>query len=229
MLSFLGEVALHRLTWQKVWSLNAIQEGDSVSSIAWSPDGKMIAITYEVSKKLCIVDIENKHILHTGQLFEKCTVKGITWLPLIPGESLFPKDDESSGNPLGDYLPPLPSLNRSFNQEPGKTANEHTNGLDMLFVSNLSEFFFFCERKNFVKLLVNLQITDTESNVFMYVFGKFFCGFVNLHSPVLDISGGSGNPIWATTRLESGIQVNRLSSCLLETDKAFFKVYKNCF
>lgn len=43
---FLGEVALHRLAWTKAWSLSAPKDGLKVKSIAWRPDGKIIAIAY---------------------------------------------------------------------------------------------------------------------------------------------------------------------------------------
>lgn len=43
-------MALHRLTWQKVWSLPPPSEGVTVKGIAWRPDGKVIAIAYSTSE-----------------------------------------------------------------------------------------------------------------------------------------------------------------------------------
>lgn len=45
-----GEVALHRLTWQKVWSLAPPSESATVKGMAWRPDGKVIAVAYSTSK-----------------------------------------------------------------------------------------------------------------------------------------------------------------------------------
>jgi hypothetical protein len=37
---FLFQVALHRLSWQKVWTLAAPCEMSKVAALAWRPDGK---------------------------------------------------------------------------------------------------------------------------------------------------------------------------------------------
>lgn len=47
---FAGEVALHRLTWQKVWTLPPPSEGTYVKGMAWRPDGKVIAVAYSNSR-----------------------------------------------------------------------------------------------------------------------------------------------------------------------------------
>jgi len=39
--SVAGEVVLHRLAWQKVWTLPAIGENIKVQAMAWRPDGKV--------------------------------------------------------------------------------------------------------------------------------------------------------------------------------------------
>jgi hypothetical protein len=44
---FIGEVSLHRLTWQRVWSLAAPKDKTLVTALAWRPDGKQLAIAYD--------------------------------------------------------------------------------------------------------------------------------------------------------------------------------------
>jgi len=39
-LVFHVQVALHRLSWQKVWNLAAPSETSKVAALAWRPDGK---------------------------------------------------------------------------------------------------------------------------------------------------------------------------------------------
>ena len=143
--SFLGELALHRLNWQRVWLLSPHEEGEKISNIAWRPDGKIIAISYSHSKLLCLVDIENKNIVHKTRLKtdEHCTC--IAWLSLTPsgcGSSNCSSNSSTASNGektclscTGDYLPPLPNLSRSFGQEPER-KEFLSQTLDMLFVSD---------------------------------------------------------------------------------------------
>lgn len=49
--SFTGEIFLHRLSWQKVWSIpypGSKDElvGPGVTAMAWRPDGKILAYAY---------------------------------------------------------------------------------------------------------------------------------------------------------------------------------------
>lgn len=64
-----------------------------------------------------------------------------------------------------------------------------------------------------------------DSGIDMYVFGMFYCGTIKVgNGPVLEISGGSGGPIWASCRDNVGIKVNKLSCPLLERSRAFLRV-----
>ncbi|XP_038213159.1 anaphase-promoting complex subunit 4 [Zerene cesonia] len=57
-----GEVQVHRLHWQKVWSLPPPSEDVVVDSMAWRPDGKALAIGYN-NGSVYIVDIEDKTVI----------------------------------------------------------------------------------------------------------------------------------------------------------------------
>ncbi|KAK0081196.1 hypothetical protein PV326_007815 [Microctonus aethiopoides] len=196
-----GEVALHRLTWQRVWLLNPPDESETVSNLSWRPDGKLLAVCYVNSRALYLIDIENKNILHKKDDDSKRSVTCMAWLPL---------DSQSPGNlsdnlkfmtsPTGEFLPPLPSLNRGFSHEP--------------------------ERKDFLFQTLDMLFLGHENGeVTMYVFGMFYCGTLNLGSGfVSEISGGSGKPIWISCRGNAGITVNKLSCSLLERSGAFLKV-----
>lgn len=60
----------------------------------------------------------------------------------------------------------------------------------------------------------------------MYIFGMFYCGIINVgHGPILQIIGGSGDPIWITWKDNSCIKTTRVSCSLLEKSTAFLKVF----
>lgn len=132
---FIGEVTLHRLTWQRVWLLSPQEESDTIVNLAWRPDGKLLAICYEVSKLVCLVDIENKNIIHKTKLMLHNAITCMTWLPLANLESdTLLNGSKANILPTGEYLPPLPSLNRSFGQE-SERKEVLSQTLDILFVS----------------------------------------------------------------------------------------------
>ncbi|KOX76684.1 Anaphase-promoting complex subunit 4 [Melipona quadrifasciata] len=196
-----GEVTLHRLTWQRVWLLSPQEESDTVVNLAWRPDGKLLAICYESSKLVCLVDIENKNIIHRIKLMLHNAITCMTWLPLANLEN----DASLNGNkanmlPTGEYLPPLPSLNRSFGQEP--------------------------ERKEFLSQALDILFLGLDDgNVVMYVFGMFYCGTISIgHGQILEISGGVDKLMWITWKDNNGIKASRLCCPLLEQSTAFLKV-----
>ncbi|XP_076178898.1 anaphase-promoting complex subunit 4 isoform X2 [Ptiloglossa arizonensis] len=196
-----GEVTLHRLTWQRVWLLSPQEESDTLVNLAWRPDGKLLAVCYETSKLVCLVDIENKNIIHRTEINLLSGITCMTWLPLtnLENDSSL-NSNKASMLPMGEYLPPLPSLNRSFGQEP--------------------------ERREFLFQTLDILFLGLDNgNVAMYVFGMFYCGTISVGlGRILEISGGSGKPIWITWKDNSGIKVNRLWCQLLEQNTAFLKV-----
>ncbi|CAK9809924.1 Anaphase-promoting complex subunit 4 [Anthophora quadrimaculata] len=196
-----GEVTLHRLTWQRVWLLSPQEESDTVVNLAWRPDGKLLAICYDTSKLLCLVDIENKNIIHRTKHTLHNAITSMMWLPLTNPENDTPLNSNKTNMlPTGEYLPPLPSLNRSFGQE--------------------------AERKEFLSQTLDILFLGLDDgNLAMYVFGMFYCGIISVgHGRILEISGGFGKPMWVTWKDNSGIKASRLWCPLLEKSTAFLKV-----
>ncbi|XP_033126468.1 anaphase-promoting complex subunit 4-like isoform X3 [Anneissia japonica] len=74
-----GEVVLHRLQWQRVWLLPVPAEETSkiVTALAWRPDGKVLAVSYE-SGKVFLCDVENAAILHKMEM--GLTVNCMQWI-----------------------------------------------------------------------------------------------------------------------------------------------------
>ncbi|XP_039295073.1 anaphase-promoting complex subunit 4 [Nilaparvata lugens] len=120
-----GEVALHRLSWQKVWSLPPPEEGASVKVIAWRPDGKVIAIAYS-SNDLLLVGVENRSLVHRSK-----TEGEVTCLSWTQDDSSSRSSYQSLQDLNLDFLPRLPSLSRSYGSAlsevgggPGSAAGE---------------------------------------------------------------------------------------------------------
>lgn len=193
-----GEVVLHRLTWQRVWLLSPQDESDTVVHLAWRPDGKLLAVCYEISKLLCLVDVETKNIIHKTKLPTNESTVCVKWLSLSEYENL--SMNNKTNEPTGDYLPSLPSLIRSYSAEPErKEFLSHT--LDMLFIG------------------------EKNGAVLMYIFGMFYCGIINVgNGPILQIIGGSGDPMWIAWKDNNCIKTTRISCSLLEKSIAFLKV-----
>ncbi|XP_066585778.1 anaphase-promoting complex subunit 4 [Prorops nasuta] len=197
-----GEIALHRfMSWQRVWLLSPPGESDNIVNIAWRPDGKLMAACYRNSELLCLVDIENKNIVSKTNIVSITTVTCMTWLPLSSMDADNNLDSSKYNSaPRNNYLPTLPSLNRTFIQEP--EHKEHlSHKLDILFIG------------------------QENGNIGMYVFGMFYCGKISIgHEPVLEISGILNGSMWITQKCNSGVNVNRFTCPLLEKSTAFLKV-----
>lgn len=134
MWNLTGEVVLHRLTWQRVWLLSPQDESDTSAHLAWRPDGKLLAVCYEISKLLCLVDVETKNIIHKIKLPTNEVTVCVKWLSLSNTEHESLLTSDKTNKPTGEYLPPLPSLIRSYSAEPErKEFLSHI--LDMLFVN----------------------------------------------------------------------------------------------
>lgn len=43
-----ADIHLYRMTWQKVWTLNAPHQGISITAMAWRPDGKGLKFIYSL-------------------------------------------------------------------------------------------------------------------------------------------------------------------------------------
>ncbi|CAH1783044.1 unnamed protein product [Owenia fusiformis] len=140
----LGEVVLHRLSWQKVWTLAPPGEEIKVRGLAWRPDGKVLAVGYSTGTvQLC--DVENSDCIHSITL-----PHGITCLQWVAEQNL---NDESNASQSENYcadtsdtfLPKLQPLNKSYgtiakgqsedNVEDGKKLKGQTE-LNVLVIGN---------------------------------------------------------------------------------------------
>lgn len=114
--------------------LSPQDESDTIAHLAWRPDGKLLGVCYENSKLLFLIDVETKNVIHKTKMPTNDLTVCIKWL-LLPSVECDSSStiDKTDISPTGDYLPPLPALNRTFNQEPER-KEFLTHTLDMLYV-----------------------------------------------------------------------------------------------
>ncbi|EEZ97189.1 Anaphase-promoting complex subunit 4-like Protein [Tribolium castaneum] len=159
-----GEVALHRLTWTKAWSLSAPKDGLKVTSIAWRPDGKIIAIAYS-SGQILLVKVENKSVLHTIDI--KGEVSCLNWLQDRTVKGKLPSVDEDSKQ--NQYMKHI-DLSGNFLPEPVLQQFDSPNNDDGQKTNILQE------QTDFNLLLIG----TSEGTVHVRVFGCFPCASLDL-------------------------------------------------
>ncbi|KAK4309203.1 hypothetical protein Pmani_019129 [Petrolisthes manimaculis] len=158
-----GQVAMHRLSWQRVWLINAPGEGIKVTGLAWRPDSKVLAVSY-TSGEVMLVDIEDSSPVH--KLSVNAEVTALNWA--------LHQVDETSPEPafedLSDtYLPPLPSLSKTYTGGGGEEREEGWHE-GRLFKDQTA--------------LTLLTVATATAAVHIYAFGLFHCATVDLREAV---------------------------------------------
>ncbi|XP_056005623.1 anaphase-promoting complex subunit 4-like isoform X2 [Ostrea edulis] len=106
-----GEVVLHRLSWQKVWSIPPPSEEVKVKALAWRPDGKVVAAGYS-DGRINLYHIENADTLHSTSL--EGEINCMEWVCQFSPDGAVWKPDPYKEDNFKDYLPKLQPLNRSY-------------------------------------------------------------------------------------------------------------------
>ncbi|XP_075545820.1 anaphase-promoting complex subunit 4 [Dermacentor variabilis] len=157
-----GDVALHRLSWKRVWLRTppGDKEHDvAVLSLAWRPDGKILAIGYSTGT-IILCNVENSDIVHTLTL--SCGVTCLCW----SSDGTTAEDTELQSRILyrdfsSAYLPKLPSLNKSYGcTSSAKSVEENVDDCKMLK-----------GQEDFNILVVGLA----NGSVSLYAYGVLLC------------------------------------------------------
>ncbi|CAG2237758.1 APC4 [Mytilus edulis] len=106
-----GEVVLHRLSWQKVWSVAPPGDDVKVTCLAWRPDGKVLAVSYTCGK-INLYDIENTEVLHTIELQGEIT--SLTWINQAIPEGNTWSPEPYLEDDFSQFLPKLLPLSKSY-------------------------------------------------------------------------------------------------------------------
>ncbi|XP_078004950.1 anaphase-promoting complex subunit 4 isoform X2 [Phascolarctos cinereus] len=108
-----GEVLLHRLAnFQRVWSLPPNENtGKEVTSLAWRPDGKILAFGLADTKKVILCDVEKPESLHSFSVDTPITY--MHWMEVTEENSVLTSfyNAEDESNLL---LPKLPALPKNY-------------------------------------------------------------------------------------------------------------------
>ncbi|KAG7488840.1 hypothetical protein MATL_G00038680 [Megalops atlanticus] len=108
-----GELLLHRLAnFQRVWSLAPSDNtGKEITSLAWRPDGKILAFSVGDRKLVILCDAEKAEILHMFPV--ENPVSCMHWVDVLEESSIltsfYNSEDESNL-----FLPKLPTLPKSY-------------------------------------------------------------------------------------------------------------------
>uniref|UniRef100_A0A2R5LB43 Anaphase-promoting complex subunit 4 n=1 Tax=Ornithodoros turicata TaxID=34597 RepID=A0A2R5LB43_9ACAR len=156
-----GEVALHRLSWKRVWLRpppGGKENKTAVQSLAWRPDGKLLAIAYDTGS-ITLCSVENADVIHTLEV--KACVSALTWV----SNGCIAQNHETPCSIYNDlshiYLSKLPSLNKSYGTSSGKLCSENVEDSKKLK-----------DQEDFNILVVG----TTTGKVLMHSYGVFLCG-----------------------------------------------------
>ncbi|XP_014251686.1 anaphase-promoting complex subunit 4 [Cimex lectularius] len=179
-----GEVSLHRLSWQKVWSLSPPKEEVLVKGIAWRPDGKVIAIGYS-NNDILLVNVENKDIIHKSNcsVGEESMISFLAWLE-EKGTTSTMNQNTILHEKSSVYLPKLPPISRTYSSISEETNEEYEDTKKVIDQKDL----------NFLIIVLN------NGQLFMSVFGLFACGVINLPENL------RGNSIIASVEMSSDLK-----------------------
>uniref|UniRef100_A0A672MLC4 Anaphase-promoting complex subunit 4 n=1 Tax=Sinocyclocheilus grahami TaxID=75366 RepID=A0A672MLC4_SINGR len=205
-----GELLLHRLAnFQRVWSLLPNENtGKEITSLAWRPDGKVLAFSVGDTKQVVLCDAENAEILHLFPV--EYPASCMHWMEVQDDSStlssLFESEDESS-----HFLPKLPSLPKSEEKSDEVTNLLGEVRLNILVVGGPS---------GFVELYAyGLYKIATLSGISGTCRSLGLSSDLKSLSVITEIRSTEDNPEIHYIQLDTGL----LSSCLPELTKMAHK------
>ncbi|XP_066278260.1 anaphase-promoting complex subunit 4-like [Branchiostoma lanceolatum] len=170
-----GEVWLHRLNWQRVWTLSpptGATEGQGVTGLAWRPDGQVLGVGYQ-SGQVVLCDVEKAEVLHTSTLSHP--VSCMTWQEAEEKHSGVPASpahaDQSSSpassptasqDTAADFLPRLTPLPKGY------SATDKANSEEEVVEDN--------KRLSSQTRLNILVVGDEVGSIYLLAYGLFSMG-----------------------------------------------------
>lgn len=162
-----GEVALHRLSWTRAWSLSPPKENLQVNAIAWRPDGKVLAVGYD-SGEVLLIGIENKKTLNVKDARTEITC--LAWVQEKVETKL--KDTFTlKEEPPKNYMKYI-DLSKLYLRDPVPNAS-----LDSSNSEEAKETNFLQDQTELNLLLVGTK----DGYVHIRVFGCFTCSILNMN------------------------------------------------
>ncbi|XP_035673981.1 anaphase-promoting complex subunit 4-like [Branchiostoma floridae] len=169
-----GEVWLHRLNWQRVWTLSpptGTTEGQGVTGLAWRPDGQVLGVGYQ-NGQVVLCDVEKAEVLHTSTLSHP--VSCMTWqeaedkhrvtsAPVHVDQSSSPVSSQATPqDTAADFLPRLTPLPKGY------SATDKANSEEEIVEDN--------KRLSSQTRLNILVVGDEAGSIYLLAYGLFSMG-----------------------------------------------------
>ncbi|XP_016149794.1 anaphase-promoting complex subunit 4 isoform X2 [Sinocyclocheilus grahami] len=214
-----GELLLHRLAnFQRVWSLLPNENtGKEITSLAWRPDGKVLAFSVGDTKQVVLCDAENAEILHLFPV--EYPASCMHWMEVQDDSStlssLFESEDESS-----HFLPKLPSLPKSYSTTSKIFSEEKSDEVTNLLGEVRLNILVVGGPSGFVELYAyGLYKIATLSGISGTCRSLGLSSDLKSLSVITEIRSTEDNPEIHYIQLDTGL----LSSCLPELTKMAHK------
>ncbi|NP_001008589.1 anaphase-promoting complex subunit 4 isoform X3 [Danio rerio] len=201
-----GELLLHRLAnFHRVWSLPPNENtGKEITSLAWRPDGKVLAFSVGDTKQVVLCDAEKAEILHLFPV--EYPASCMHWMEVQDDSSTLTSFSESEDE-SSRFLPKLPTLPKSEEKSEEVTNLLGEVRLNILVVGGPS---------GFVELYAyGLYKIATLSGILGTCRSLGLSSDLKSLSVITEIRSTDDNPEIRYIQLDTGL----LSSCLPELTK----------
>ncbi|XP_058613019.1 anaphase-promoting complex subunit 4 isoform X3 [Onychostoma macrolepis] len=210
-----GELLLHRLAnFQRVWSLLPNENtGKEITSLAWRPDGKVLAFSVGDTKQVVLCDAEKAEILHLFPV--EYPASCMHWMEVQDDSSTLSSFSESEDE-SSRFLPKLPSLPKSYSTTSKIFSEEKSDEVTNLLGEVRLNILVVGGPSGFVELYAyGLYKIATLSGISGTCRSLGLSSDLKSLSVITEIRSTEDNPEIHYIQLDTGL----LSSCLPELTK----------
>lgn len=210
-----GELLLHRLAnFQRVWSLPPNENtGKEITSLAWRPDGKILAFSVGDTKQVVLCDAEKAEILHLFPV--EYPVSCMHWMEVQDESSTLASFSESEDE-SNRFLPKLPTLPKSYSTTSKIFSEEKSDEVTNLLGEVRLNILVVGGPSGFVELYAyGLYKIATLNGISGTCRNLGLSSDLKSLSVITEIRTTEGNPEIHYIQLDTGL----LSSCLPELTK----------
>ncbi|XP_016380967.1 anaphase-promoting complex subunit 4-like [Sinocyclocheilus rhinocerous] len=210
-----GELLLHRLAnFQRVWSLLPNENtGKEITSLAWRPDGKVLAFSVGDTKQVVLCDAEKAEILHLFPV--EYPASCMHWTE-VHGDSSTLSSFSESEDESSRFLPKLPTLPKSYSTTSKIFSEEKSDEVTNLLGEVRLNILVVGGPSGFVELYAyGLYKIATLSGISGTCRSLGLSSDLKSLSVITEIRSAEDNPEIHYIQLDTGL----LSSCLPELTK----------
>lgn len=210
-----GELLLHRLAnFHRVWSLPPNENtGKEITSLAWRPDGKVLAFSVGDTKQVVLCDAEKAEILHLFPV--EYPASCMHWMEVQDDSSTLTSFSESEDE-SSRFLPKLPTLPKSYSTTSKIFSEEKSEEVTNLLGEVRLNILVVGGPSGFVELYAyGLYKIATLSGILGTCRSLGLSSDLKSLSVITEIRSTDDNPEIRYIQLDTGL----LSSCLPELTK----------